>query len=106
MAARRKKTKLVTLAPEDQADSTDGPVPGWQEDNKLPEAYRPPVPHVHVKDYHGGPVCPKCFAPRKLPHVHTSSTQRSQTFNGWLVTAIAVVSAVIGALFGGLALHP
>lgn len=54
------------------------------------EAYRPPVPKPHGK----------------LPRVHTSSTQRAQTMNPWFVMAVAVVAATIGALFGGLALHP
>jgi hypothetical protein len=98
MVARTRR-RIVKLPDEPQMD-------GWRKDNAVPEAIRPPVPHVHVKDYKGGPVCPKCFAPRKMNDVHTSSTQRAQTFNGWLVTAIAVVAGVIGALFGSLIHHP
>jgi hypothetical protein len=39
----------------------------------------------------------------KMAPVHTPSTQRGQTLNLWFVTAVAIVAAMIGVMFGSLA---
>ncbi len=79
MAARRKKVKLVTLPPEPQAETRYAWGPDGSNGDKLIG---------------------------KLPPIHAHKVPKGQTMNLWFVAAIAVVSAVIGALFGGLAIHP